>query len=117
MPTEHGHERTDVTVRPIVVAAAVLVAVTLAAFVVVAVQLRLLASQAARRDPVPSPLAASRPALPPEPRLQTAPGADLEAMRAAENEILGSYAWIDRQAGVVRIPLARAQELLAAEVK
>jgi hypothetical protein len=115
--TEPGHERTDVSIRPIVVAGTILVAVTLAAFLVVAVQLRILAGQAARRDPAPSPLAAARPERPPEPRLQTAPGADLQAMRAAEEAALGSYGWVDRQAGLVRIPLARAQELLAAEAR
>jgi len=51
--------------------------------------------------------------LPPEPRLQVAPTLDLDQMRAAEDKILGSYGWVDRQNGLVRIPIARAMDVLA----
>jgi hypothetical protein len=51
--------------------------------------------------------------LPPEPRLQDAPIRDLKDMRAAEEQILHSYAWVDQQGGVVRIPIERAIDLLA----
>ena len=50
----------------------------------------------------------------PQPRLQLTPVRDLEAMRAAENQILTTYGWVDQQKGVVRIPIDRAIELLAA---
>jgi hypothetical protein len=50
--------------------------------------------------------------LPPEPRLQVAPAADLERLRSRENEALATYAWIDRDNGVVRIPIEHAMELL-----
>lgn len=51
--------------------------------------------------------------LPPEPRLQETPIQDLRAMRAAEDRILNSYGWIDKDAGTVRIPIDRAIDLLA----
>jgi hypothetical protein len=51
--------------------------------------------------------------LPPRPRLQSSPSADLRDMRAEEDAILHSYGWVDEQAGVVRIPIERAMELLA----
>jgi hypothetical protein len=51
--------------------------------------------------------------LPPEPRLQVSPARDLQEMRAREDEVLHSYGWVDRQAGIVRIPIARAIDLLA----
>jgi hypothetical protein len=51
--------------------------------------------------------------LPPEPRLQQTPALDLKAMRAAEDQLLTSYGWVDRQKGVVRIPIDRAIGLLA----
>ena len=51
--------------------------------------------------------------LPPEPRLEVTPILDLEAMRAAEDKTLGSYAWVDQSHGVVRIPIDRAIDLLA----
>ena len=49
----------------------------------------------------------------PGPRLQTAPEVDLATFRAGEDEELNNYAWIDRKAGVVRIPIALAMNLIA----
>ncbi len=51
--------------------------------------------------------------LPPAPRLQPAPIADLKDMRAAEDQILNGYGWVDQGHGVARIPIDRAIELLA----
>jgi hypothetical protein len=50
--------------------------------------------------------------LPPEPRLQVHPVADLNQMRESQNEILNSYGWVDRANGTVRIPIDRAMEML-----
>jgi|SRR5579862_863138 len=47
------------------------------------------------------------------PQLQIAPEVDLQAFRAREDAQLNSYEWIDRSAGVVRIPIERAMELVA----
>jgi hypothetical protein len=49
--------------------------------------------------------------LPPEPRLQSAPALDLAQVRAAEDQHLSRYAWIDRQKGVAQIPIDRAMAL------
>ncbi|HWC97468.1 MAG TPA: hypothetical protein VG456_11975 [Candidatus Sulfopaludibacter sp.] len=51
--------------------------------------------------------------LPPAPRLEETPILDLQEMRAAEDQVLNSYAWVDKQNGVVRIPIDRAIDLLA----
>lgn len=59
----------------------------------------------------PSPLADVR-QIPPEPRLQVGGAADLAAFRAKEEAELHSYGWIDRKAGIVRIPIDRAMDLL-----
>ena len=65
------------------------------------------------RDPPPSPIAEARaPRLPPGPRLQSSPVLDMEELRAREDSVLTSYGWVDRQAGIVRIPIDRAVELL-----
>jgi len=50
---------------------------------------------------------------PPEPRLQVAPQADLAELRAAEEQTLHSYGWIDREKNLVRIPIDRAMEIIA----
>ncbi|SPE29583.1 quinol:cytochrome c oxidoreductase, cytoplasmic subunit [Candidatus Sulfopaludibacter sp. SbA6] len=51
--------------------------------------------------------------LPPAPTLEITPALDLKAIRAAEDQLLTSYGWVDREKGVVRIPIARAIDLLA----
>jgi hypothetical protein len=50
--------------------------------------------------------------MPPAPRLQVAPRADLAALRSAETRQLNSYGWIDRDRGIAHIPIHRAMELL-----
>ena len=49
--------------------------------------------------------------LPPEPRLQTNPRKDLIELRAKEDKVLYSYGWVDKNAGVVRIPITEAMKL------
>jgi len=49
----------------------------------------------------------------PEPRLQVAPQLDLAALRTQEDKELNNYGWINRQTGVVRLPIERAMDLLA----
>jgi hypothetical protein len=50
--------------------------------------------------------------LPPAPRLQVAPAQDLDHYLAAEQQELSTYGWVDQKAGVVRIPIDRAMDLL-----
>jgi hypothetical protein len=49
----------------------------------------------------------------PEPRLQVDAQDELRQMRAAEDAALNSYGWVDKDAGIVRIPVDRAMEMLA----
>lgn len=51
--------------------------------------------------------------VPPEPRIQSAPLIDLRHIRAHEDAVLGSYGWVDKQTGTVRIPIDRAMDILA----
>ena len=112
-PTEVGHEKRDVRFPPVLIAAGLIVAMTLLAVVGMIGLFDVLAEREARRSGPANPLAESVSKLPPEPRLQARPVLDLEALRAAEAEILDGYSWVDEQAGVARIPIERAMELLA----
>jgi len=47
------------------------------------------------------------------PRLQVKPELDIGAFRAQEDAILASYAWVDKERGVVRIPVVQAMRLVA----
>jgi hypothetical protein len=51
--------------------------------------------------------------LPPEPRLQVSAPKDLKQYKSAQEEILNSYGWVDQSAGVVRIPIERAMDILS----
>ena len=109
-----GHETTDVTIRPLVKSVVILFAVMFGALLIVWYMFRLLAVPENLQGPPPSPLAGSR-IPPPSPRLQTmaTQKLDLVKTRAGEDQVLNTYAWVDRKTGVVRIPVDRAIELLA----
>lgn len=113
-PDSPGHEERDVTFRPIVWAGAGAVVVVALVFVLVRWTFVADLAHDAAQSPPANPLTASYGRqLPPEPRLQTHPIRDLRDLRAAEDAILTSYGWVDRKTGIVRIPIARAMELLA----
>jgi len=50
-----------------------------------------------------------------ERKVVTRPSEDLQRLRARQLEQLGSYGWVDQNAGTVRIPVERAIELVASE--
>jgi hypothetical protein len=114
-PPPGGHEERDVSLRPIVLAGLTL-AVTLLLFGAGTwLLLRHYAGREARRSPPPNPIAASLgEPVPPEPRLQDRPVLDLRQLRAEEDAQLNGYAWVDRSAGRVRIPIEQAMELVVA---
>jgi hypothetical protein len=51
-------------------------------------------------------------ALPPSPALQVTPRRDLRQYLNSQDATLNSYGWVDQKAGVVRIPIDRAMDLL-----
>jgi hypothetical protein len=51
-------------------------------------------------------------ALPPRPVLQVTPAQDLHQYLDQQDAVLNSYGWVDQKAGVVRIPIDRAMNLL-----
>jgi hypothetical protein len=50
---------------------------------------------------------------PPEPRLQNKPREDLRLLRDQEDDLLNNYRWVDRNAGIVRIPIDEAIKITA----
>ncbi|HVB37970.1 MAG TPA: hypothetical protein VND92_05500 [Vicinamibacterales bacterium] len=136
-PTYHdpqtAHEQSDVSFRPVIIGGALLALMCLICFVVVIGVFHLFTgagfawlpgTETANLDVAPMeqlhtesaetprtyPLA--QPQEPFGPGVQVNPPADLAALLAEEDAILNTYAWVDRENGVVRIPIARAMELL-----
>ena len=109
------HERSDADIRSLVGFGAGILVLIVVALIAMGTLFRYLAAQP-KTGPGPSPMAGAR-ELPPAPRLQVTPGAELERVRAAEDAVLGGYAWVDRKAGIVRIPIDRAMDLVAERTK
>lgn len=51
--------------------------------------------------------------VPPAPRLQSQPAQDLAAFRAAKQERLTTYGWVDQAHGVAHIPIDEAMKRIA----
>jgi hypothetical protein len=109
-----GHETTGMSVRGVVASAAGLVGLILAVMGLMG----LLSSFLTRGEP-PAAVANGGPPrslpLASEPPLPAQPKHDLREVRAAEDRVLNSYGWVDREAGIARIPISRAMEILADE--
>lgn len=108
-----AYERRDVAFRRVVLAFTFLLTGTALSIVVVFFVFTYLEGRETRIQPQPTSLTRGAvPPEPPEPRLQTTPVQDLARIREKEREALASYGWVDRKAGVVRLPIDRAIDLL-----
>ncbi len=106
------HETSTVQVKPVVLFAIILAVTALATFATVKILLDYMNFNYTRTDEPLSPLANPE-QLPPTPRLQVASGQDLKEVRAKEAATLQGYHWVNKDLGVVGIPVERAIELLA----
>lgn len=107
-----GHEESTVELKPVILFAIILVVVSALSFAGVWLMLDFLRLNQARTDTPLSTLADPQ-ALPPAPRLQVSPTRDLTQMRQAEETILNTYRWVDKDAGIVGIPVEQAIKILA----
>jgi len=109
-----GYETRDVVLRPVLTIGASIVLLALFSAGAMAWLLHTLEARQARESPPASPLAGIYgPTEPPSPRLQVHPLDDLRQLRMREDAQLGTYGWVDRAHGVVRLPVERAMALLA----
>ena len=132
-----AHEESDVAVRPLLWFVGGLTVFTIIVCVAMLLMFKFLQSREESQELAPSPLArqgAER--LPPEPRLQLAPGWEVEANGKRHDLSYGTqtnyvpqpwsewilvneewqhelkeYGWADQQAGTARIPVDRAIDL------
>ena len=106
------HERKDADVLGVLMIAGLLLLVLSICFLVCWGMLHLFnrepdAQQRRPRAPMAAPAAAF-----PQPQLLVHPGREREKFQTAERAQLDTYGWIDRSAGIARIPIARAMQLI-----
>jgi len=113
-PEGAAYEHTDAAVAPVakfliwLFIAAVLTHVGLAGVYKLLVDQGVAQEASERRYPL---AASETPRLPPLPRLQQHPPDELRTFRTEETTHLGTYAWENKAAGTVRIPIEEAMRL------
>ncbi|MDY7091960.1 MAG: hypothetical protein SX243_03225 [Acidobacteriota bacterium] len=105
----------EISYKQIIQFMAYLLVLTAITFVLMWWMLEGMRSRLASNDPAPSPIPeANQPPESPGPQLQFFPPvADIDRLHAWEDERLESYAWENEEAGVARIPIERAMEIMA----
>jgi len=115
-PDSHAPGQIDreIDVRSIVIFLVAVAGATLVSAVLMWFLFRGLLAREVARDPEPLAIVErTQPTPAPGPRLQVTPEKDMAALRAEERAALSGYAWVDRAAGRVRIPIERAMALIA----
>lgn len=112
--TAHVHEDSDVSISALGMFLAALAITMIVTGVLVVGLFDIFLDQAEEADISPSPLAESgEPPAPPGPLLQVAERLDLRLHRESQEKLIHETTWIDRDRGVVRIPIERAIEITA----
>lgn len=104
------HEESDVDIAAIFKFGAGLFLVAVVVHVVVYNALVLL-ERTQSVATVDFPIAAGEARTPPGPRLQVTPREEMRQLVATDEEALSSYRWVDRDLGIVRIPIDVAMRL------
>jgi hypothetical protein len=120
---EEEFEREDLGAKPIIVFLIALIIGCVLVAILLKGMYSFLDKRETQRQPAQSPLVEqtttdTRTVEPgditkfPQPRLETHETVEINAFRLQEAQTLNSYGWVDQQAGVVRIPIDRAMELV-----
>ncbi|HEY3245876.1 MAG TPA: hypothetical protein VGM03_21250 [Phycisphaerae bacterium] len=111
---EVSREPRDVSVSGVAIFLGSLLVLAIVIHLLLWGMLQAMIAERTRSNPSAAPLAEPG-RLPPPPRLQIDPPQELKALRLQEDALLNSFGWVDRSAGIVRIPIERAMELTIAE--
>ena len=107
------HEESDVNVGAILRYGAGLLAIALVVHVFLWWLMGIYERQHERALTQVYPMAAGQQdRLPPFPRLQANPQQDMRDLRAKQKALLDGYGWVDKEAGVARIPIEEAMKMI-----
>jgi hypothetical protein len=105
-------ESDGVNYRGIVVFVAILAITTIMCELIVVGMFKIFDARSQSSGVARAPMSAPAGTLPPPPNLLINEPANLTEFRAREANELNNYGWLDKNAGVVRLPIDRAKELL-----
>lgn len=105
-----GHETRDADVRPIVLTGLGLALIVALVALSVYGVLTYLGAHPPATTRV-NPMSGEDSQIPPAPRIEEHPAIEIQQLHAQEDHTLSTYGWMDKKAGVVRIPIDRAMEL------
>jgi hypothetical protein len=116
--TEAAHEPevfdAEIRIRPLVVTMVWVFGVTIVSAILVWLMLIGFQKLDQHGAVAPLPVEKANPqGLPPEPRLEGTPTANIDVLHKEEEELLNHPGWVDRQQGIVRLPIERALEVAA----
>jgi hypothetical protein len=111
--TGHGHEANTLAVRGLIVFAVVLVAVGIFVEFCLLFVMRDFSKEENALQALAPPRFNDDSGPPRGPRLQAQPSSDLARLKEAELRRLNGYGWVNRDAGIAHIPIARAIEIVA----
>src|SRR5579862_6192643 len=106
-----GHETKDASVLGIVYTGVGLAVGSALVYLIVYGVFQYLAGHPVTTAPSNPMAETDRQEFPQPPRIEEHPAIEIKALRTEEDQILNTYGWTDKKAGVVRIPLNRAIEL------
>jgi hypothetical protein len=109
------HEETDVNVNAIIRYGVGLAVVAAIVHLFLWWLLGVYAGQNRRAQTQAYPMAAGQQdRLPPTPRFQENPQEELQQLRARQKVLLEGYGWVNKEAGVARIPIEEAMKMVVA---
>lgn len=107
-----GHEPSEVGIGRIFVFGAALISLTAVAMLLLAGLMRGFSAEEKKDGTTTADLVKEEPGDFPAPRLQRNTTYDMVEFRKQEEAALSSYGWEDAKAGIARIPIDRAMDLL-----
>jgi len=107
----NGYEVSDANFKPIIWSALGLAGLVVFTLFIIWVLFQTIETSVMESEKPISPLAGLR-KITSQPLLRVEPESDLKSVLAVEDSLLNTYEWILKEAGVVRIPIDHAMELL-----
>lgn len=109
-----GYERRDANVKALFIFAVLMATIIIATLFAMKYMFRLV-SDVEPLGPPAAPYAANARVVPPAPQLQVKPHADLKDYCKDQENQIDSYGWVDKQAGIVHIPIEQAMDIVLKE--